>query len=555
MSTVSVGLYFSHKIIYILEKPNVTFSCSNPYTINEGDNSTCVCRGEDGNPPANVTWYDKNGVQIGVTGKEGQTLPLSNVSATDRGNYTCRAQSHTLADNKSIEVKIRLNFKPSNTNIMFTPKRAVVGESVTITCISEGFPEPSYSIIHNATEVSTNKTYTIDDMQHRHAGIYTCVAMNKLGNDSASGNLTVIVKPYNTKITITPEKTEVGTSVNITCYSEGRPEPRYSITHNRIVLNTGKTCTISKVKLSDAGTYECIAWNKLGNDSASAYLTVEVKPYNTKITITPEEVKVGTSVNITCYSEGRPEPRYNITYNRIVLSTGKTYTISKANLSDAGTYECIAWNKLGNDSASANLTVQVKPENTKITITQEGVLDSPVTITCSSKGRPEPNYTITHNGTMPSAGRMYIIPKVKWSDAGTYKCIAENKLGRDSAFAYLTFKGNTYDNTDNGTTVVVWHIVVTLVSGFILGILFSYIASCSRRRWFNNRKPERNSEPKTTEVDTTYQELDLSKMNTEDNYQSLSVNAASNDVANDDDSTYTQLSKTRDVEDNYQSLT
>jgi hypothetical protein len=62
--------------------------------------------------------------------------------------------------------------------------------------------------------------------------------------------------------------------------------------------------------------------------------------------------------------------------------------------------------------------------------------------------------------------------------------------------------------------------IIILVSGIILGILFSYIASCSRRRWFRNRNPE----PKTTEVDTTYQELDLSKMNTEDNYQSLRVN-------------------------------
>ncbi|CAB4022834.1 B-cell receptor CD22-like, partial [Paramuricea clavata] len=166
-------------------------------------------------------------------------------------------------------------------------------------------------------------------------------------------------------------------------------------------------------------------------EPVAAYIKL-VKPYNTKITITPEEVKVGTSVNITCYSEGRPEPRYNITHNRIVLSTGKTYTISKAKLSDAGTYECIAWNKLGRDSASANLTVEVKPENTKITITQEGVLDSPVTMTCSSEGRPEPSYTITHNGTVLLAGRMYTIPKVKWSNAGTYKCIAENKLGRDS---------------------------------------------------------------------------------------------------------------------------
>ncbi len=40
-------------------------------------------------------------------------------------------------------------------------------------------------------------------------------------------------------------------------------------------------------------------------------------------------------------------------------------------------------------------------------------------------------------------------------------------------------------------------------------------------------------------------------MNKEDNYQSLRVNAASDD----DDSTYTQLNKARDVEDNYQSLT
>ena len=40
-------------------------------------------------------------------------------------------------------------------------------------------------------------------------------------------------------------------------------------------------------------------------------------------------------------------------------------------------------------------------------------------------------------------------------------------------------------------------------------------------------------------------------MNKEDNYQSLRVNAASND----DDSTYTELKKTSDVEDNYQSLT
>ena len=88
------------------------------------------------------------------------------------------------------------------------------------------------------------------------------------------------------------------------------------------------------------------------------------------------------------------------------------------------------------------------------------------------------------------------------------------------------------------------------MSGIIIGILLSHIVSCFRRK-FRSRKPESNPEPKSTEVDTTYQELDLSKMNTEDNYQSLRVNAASND----EESTYTELNKIRDVEDNYQSLT
>ena len=97
--------------------------------------------------------------------------------------------------------------------------------------------------------------------------------------------------------------------------------------------------------------------------------------------------------------------------------------------------------------------------------------------------------------------------------------------------------------------------MVSLVSGIIIGICLSYIVSCSRRK-FRSRNPQSNPEPRATEVDTTYQELDLTKMNKEDNYQSLRVKAAASiDAANDDDSTYTELNKTRDVENNYQSLT
>ena len=100
-----------------------------------------------------------------------------------------------------------------------------------------------------------------------------------------------------------------------------------------------------------------------------------------------------------------------------------------------------------------------------------------------------------------------------------------------------------------------WYItMVILVSGIIIGILFSFIFVYSRRK-FRKRKPlQSNPKTPTSQVDLTYQELDLKKMSTEENYQSLTVNATRNDGGNNDESTYTDLAKTIDDENNYQPL-
>jgi hypothetical protein len=91
------------------------------------------------------------------------------------------------------------------------------------------------------------------------------------------------------------------------------------------------------------------------------------------------------------------------------------------------------------------------------------------------------------------------------------------------SFKYFCSVNTAANKEDDGTTVAVLHIVLALVSGFIFGIFFSYIVSCTPRRSIRNRKSQSNPDPKPTEVDPTYQELDLSKMMTEDNCQSLRV--------------------------------
>ena len=102
-ASVANGGGISKVVIIVAEKPTVTFGCPSLNKVNEGGNFTCVCIGIGGNPPANVTWF-KDDVQIGGPGKEKQTLTFRNIGRTASGKYKCEAQSHTLTDEKSIEI-------------------------------------------------------------------------------------------------------------------------------------------------------------------------------------------------------------------------------------------------------------------------------------------------------------------------------------------------------------------------------------------------------------------------------------------------------------------
>ena len=83
-----------------------------------------------------------------------------------------------------------------------------------------------------------------------------------------------------------------------------------------------------------------------------------VKPNNTNISLIPQPVILGGSVEIKCDSVGVPEPHFIINGPNGKLNvTGKSHTIEDVEKSDEGSYTCVATNALGNDSATDNLTV------------------------------------------------------------------------------------------------------------------------------------------------------------------------------------------------------
>jgi hypothetical protein len=78
-----------------------------------------------------------------------------------------------------------------NTTITIKPSQTTVGKEVEISCSSEGVPDPHFTIMHpNGTNITLiGNQYIIKNVQKSDNGTYTCIAINELGEDSATSNL------------------------------------------------------------------------------------------------------------------------------------------------------------------------------------------------------------------------------------------------------------------------------------------------------------------------------------------------------------------------------
>jgi hypothetical protein len=89
-------------------------------------------------------------------------------------------------------------------------------------------------------------------------------------------------------------------------------------------------------------------------------------------------------------------------------------------------------------------SVTVGPKDASIELEPNpATLGRSFTITCNSRGFPEPSYTISHNGTRLINAKTHPVNDVMWTDAGEYECNAGNERGNDSASDVLEITGKT----------------------------------------------------------------------------------------------------------------
>ncbi|XP_028399355.1 hemicentin-1-like [Dendronephthya gigantea] len=508
-----------------LDKANVTLNCSSPVILNEGDNFTCLCSGEGGNPPANVIWY-KDGVKISDAGIENQTLNIWNADRTDNGNYTCAATSsyryNNFRDEESIEVIVY--YKQNITLNCSSPVILNEGDNFTCLCSGEGGNPPA------------NVTWYKDGVKFSDAGIENQM-LNKPNVTLKCSSPVILYEGDNFTCLCSGEGGNP--PANVTWYKDGVKISDFGIEK--------QTLNIWNADRTDNGDYTCAARsNRHENfrDEESIEVMVYYKP----------------NVTLNCSSP-------------VILYEGDNFTcLCKG---EAVKVETLL------------LMLPVKP-NVTINCSSSITVNEGDDVTCECKcedGNPPANCTWFKNGTLAgkvgkedSTLKRHNVKKIDRSIAttntlpirsSTTRSVKVNSILNTMVNTNMTNPTSRLKTSDRPEKTVSrecncsgteWHvIVITLGSGMIVGVLLTAFALYSHRKWFRNKKPKLTPEAQVTADDqATYQELDLTKMNRENNYQSLRGNAARNyAVSNEEaeEACYAELNKIRDAENNYQSLT
>ncbi|KAL3095301.1 hypothetical protein niasHS_007400 [Heterodera schachtii] len=305
------------------------------------------------------------------------------------------------------------------------------------------------------------------------AGVYHCVARNQFGEvRSQEANLRVAMLRDDFRLNPHAVQTLTGNRVSLECSPpKGIPEPVVTWRKDDRELSTQEdekyhqnpdgSLIIENAQRSDAGFYQCVASNSVGQRvSKPARLSVFDKPV---FLIEPKNVvaELNLSVHFDCRVIGEPMP--SISWKKLngQMPVGRAYVakdrgglrIDKIQLEDAGDYVCHAKNPVGSIESSAKLRVNAPPTFTKMPQNLRLNQGRTAVFECEAIGQPPPGIFWSKegdqlftffSGLVSSDGRIQvtkegrlIIDNVRQLDQGNYVCAAVNSAGSTLSKASL----------------------------------------------------------------------------------------------------------------------
>ncbi|XP_069863927.1 vascular cell adhesion protein 1 [Dipodomys merriami] len=325
------------------------------------------------------------------------TLTLSPVSFENEHSYLCTATCGPKKQEKGIQVELYsfprdpeiemsgLLMSGSPVTVNCTVPNVYPFDHLEIELLKEGTILASKQFLEG-TDRKSLETKSLDmtftPTTEDTGKALVCLAKLHMGEmesepkqRQSTQTLYVNVAPKDTTVFVSPSSIlEEGSSVNMTCFSDGFPDPKIlwsrQLSNGALQpLSENTTLTLISTKMEDSGIYVCEGINQAGISRKEVELIVQVFPKDIQLTVFPSEsVKEGDTVIISCTCGNVPETWIILkkkadTGDTVLRSVDGAYTIRKAQLEDAGVYECESKNKVGSRLRSLTLDVKGRENN------------------------------------------------------------------------------------------------------------------------------------------------------------------------------------------------
>ncbi|XP_016076380.1 PREDICTED: B-cell receptor CD22 [Miniopterus natalensis] len=419
--------------------------------VKEGDPVTMMCQIISSNPEAQALSWIKDGQRVRrkETPQREETLMLTLFSTTKQMSGTYHCEAYNYIGSAMSEVVLQVHYAPEPSRVQISPSPAKEENTVTLTCISGANPPPTnYTWYHNNIEVSrgTTNTFQIPKVLRKHAGSYSCTAGNSLGTGGVGqeAELDVQYSPKNVTIVIqNPTPIQEGDSVTLSCnYTSSNPSVTTYRWHHQGPWKelTPGVLLIPKVAW-DASPLTCAACNQWCSWAPSVRLQVQYAPKDVKILPIGlhSEIHSGHPVLLRCnFSSSLPaDVRFFWMKNGIFLKEGRELSFGSVSPEDAGNYNCLVNNSLGQSTSEAwVLRVLYAPRRLRVSISPNGsVMEGrKVVLTCESDANPPVSrysWFDRNNQNLHHEHQTLRLDPVTIQHSGAYWCQGANGLGVD----------------------------------------------------------------------------------------------------------------------------
>ncbi|XP_055021255.1 vascular cell adhesion protein 1b [Boleophthalmus pectinirostris] len=516
---------------------------SGPVSVQVSVPSSLVCEVRDMYPPEllNLVWIRTNRTLTRTSGDSGSTVVRSQLNYTpqrpdfrdrdpDRDRdldldqeqeleFICRATMdlpQLSPDQRTTEtrVQVQLMSPPQIVSLSVSPEQVLEGQSLTLTCQSDGAPRP----------------LRLQDSAH-----YQCESTNQYGAARDARNITVRASA---PLVSGPVSVQVSVPSSLVCEVRDMYPPellnlvwiRTNRTLTRTSGDSGSTVVRSQLNytpqrpdfrdrdpdrdrdldLDQEQELEFICratmdLPQLSPDQRTTETRVQVQlmspPQIVSLSVSPEQVLEGQSLTLTCQSDGAPPPTLVLSRNGAELHRENSthllfFNLSSAQLQDSAHYQCESTNQYGAARDARNITVRVHPLQVSV-LQQVSVADSgsSLVLTCETRGcsqtpvltwtktpaepGPDPGPDRVLLTTRDRTGSRLVLQDLDLRDSGGYSCEAQC----DS----VTRSGNTqvqvYSFPSDPVLSSSGALVLDRGGFFVCSVLGVFPASRLRLRW------------------------------------------------------------------------